>query len=61
MEEVDKYMIKSEITREEMAKLWSTKDPLGQDERERAPGLAPQYEPLILQIIHQSIQEGGIN
>ena len=34
LEEADKYAIGSKLTREDMAKLWSTKDILGRDERE---------------------------
>ena len=34
MEEVEKYEIGADITREDMAKLWSTEDLLGWNERE---------------------------
>ena len=34
LEEVEKYLIGYEILREDMAKMWSTKDLLGWDERE---------------------------
>ena len=34
LEEVEKDVIGAELTREEMAKIFSTEDPLGQDKRE---------------------------
>ena len=39
MYNVEKNVVKSELTREGMEKLWSTKYLLGQEEREIATGM----------------------